>query len=173
MRDFFDGIVTVGGGIADGAGVAGAVAAGADLVYMGTRFLATTESLAAEAYKQMVVEHGPDDLVVSAGVTGAAASWLRPSLLAHGLDPDHLVHEGCRSYDAAQARPRGGRSCGRPARDCSSIRAVQPVAEIVDELEARVSRGRSTDSTAPSLSRCPLSGAVGTSLGWRVSAGTS
>ena len=46
VRDLFDGLVTVGGGIADGAGVAGAVAGGADLVYMGTRFLATTESRA-------------------------------------------------------------------------------------------------------------------------------
>ena len=78
VRAFFDGIITVGGGIADGHGIAGAVAAGADLVYMGTRFLASRESLAPEAYKQMVVEHGPDDLVVSAGVTGAPASWLRP-----------------------------------------------------------------------------------------------
>ena len=90
VRDLFDGLVTVGGGIADGAGVAGAVAAGADLVYMGTRFLATTESRATEGYKQMVVDHGPDDLVVSDGITGADASWLRPSLSAHGLDPDDL-----------------------------------------------------------------------------------
>ncbi len=62
VRDFFGGLVTIGGGISDGAGVAGAIAAGADLVYMGTRFIATEESMAPDAYKQMVVEHGPDDL---------------------------------------------------------------------------------------------------------------
>ncbi|HET7801018.1 MAG TPA: nitronate monooxygenase [Humibacillus xanthopallidus] len=136
VRDFFDGIVTVGGGIADGRGVAGAVAAGADLVYMGTRFLASRESLAPEAYKQMVVDHGPDDLVVSAGVTGTPASWLRPSLLAHGLDPDHLVHEGGRSYDAAQAPAARWSQLWAAGQGLQSIRSVQPVAEIVDELDA-------------------------------------
>lgn len=136
VRAFFDGIITVGGGIADGHGIAGAVAAGADLVYMGTRFLASRESLASEAYKQMVVEHGPDDLVVSAGITGAPASWLRPSLLAHGLDPDHLVHEGARSYDAAQAPAARWSQLWAAGQGLQSIHAVQPVAEIVDELEA-------------------------------------
>jgi nitronate monooxygenase len=136
VRAFFEGIITVGGGIADGHGIAGAVAAGADLVYMGTRFLASRESLASEAYKQMVVEHGPDDLVVSAGITGAPASWLRPSLLAHGLDPDHLVHEGARSYDAAQSPAARWSQLWAAGQGLQSIHAVQPVAEIVDELEA-------------------------------------
>lgn len=134
VRDFFDGIVTVGGGIADGRGVAGAVAAGADLVYMGTRFLASRESLAPEAYKRMVVDHGPDDLVVSAGITGTPASWLRPSLVAHGLDPDHLVHEGARSYDASQAPAARWSQLWAAGQGLQSIRDVQPVAEIVDEL---------------------------------------
>ena len=86
VREFFDGIVAVGGGISDGYGVAGAVTAGADLVYVGTRFLATTESLAVPEYKQMVVDHGVDDLIVSSAVTGTDASWLRPSLVANGYD---------------------------------------------------------------------------------------
>ncbi|MEO7447132.1 MAG: nitronate monooxygenase [Humibacillus sp.] len=136
VRSFFEGIVAVGGGIADGHAVAGAVTAGADLVYMGTRFLASRESLAPEAYKQMVVDHGPDDLVVSAGVTGTAASWLRPSLLANGLDPDHLVHQGARSYDAAQAPAARWSQVWAAGQGLASVRAVQPVAEIVDELEA-------------------------------------
>src|SRR3546814_2111464 len=55
IRGFFDGIIAVGGGIATGASVAGALAAGADLVYMGTRFLVSKESLAPAAYKQMIV----------------------------------------------------------------------------------------------------------------------
>ena len=110
VRDLFDGLVTVGGGIADGAGVAGAVAAGADLVYMGTRFLATTESRATDGYKQMVVDHGPDDLVVSDGITGADASWLRPSLSAHGLDPDDLGGAGVRGAQLSASRPVRGQA---------------------------------------------------------------
>ena len=135
VRDLFDGLVTVGGGIADGAGVAGAVAAGADLVYLGTRFLATTESRAVEGYKQMVVERGPDDLVVSDGITGADASWLRPSLTAHGLDPDDLVHDGVRSYDAAESPAKRWSQLWAAGQGLQSIRSVLPVAEVVDELE--------------------------------------
>mgnify|MGYP000095977473 CR=1 FL=1 len=90
VREFFDGLVVLGGGISDGWGVAGAVAAGADLVYMGTRFIPTTESQAAPAYKQMLVDCTADDLLVSAGLTGTPASWLKPSLQANGLDPANM-----------------------------------------------------------------------------------
>jgi nitronate monooxygenase len=111
------------------------VAAGADLVYMGTRFLATTESRAADDYKQMVVAHGPDDLVVSDGITGADASWLRPSLRAHGLDPDHLVHDGVRSYDVAESPAKKWSQLWAAGQGLQSIRSVLPVADVVDELE--------------------------------------
>jgi len=152
VREIFDGLVTVGGGIADGAGVAGAVAAGADLVYLGTRFLATTESRAADAYKQMVVDHGPDDLVVSDGITGADASWLRPSLIAHGLDPDRLAGEAApggaraggraghrdydvRDYDVAVSEAKRWSELWAAGQGLQSIRSVAPVAEVVDTLE--------------------------------------
>lgn len=143
VRELFDGLVTVGGGIADGAGVAGAVAAGADLVYLGTRFLATTESRAAEEYKQMVVDHGPDDLVVSDAITGADASWLRPSLLAHGLDPDRLgrasvhqsVRESVRDYDLAESEVKRWSQLWAAGQGLQRIRSVSPVADVVDALE--------------------------------------
>ena len=103
VREFFDGYVITGGGIGDGWGVAGAVVSGADLVYMGTRFIPTAESLAPPEYKQMVVDSGIDDLVVSAGVTGTAASWLKPSLRAQGLDPDNMPDAPGRQYDSNQS----------------------------------------------------------------------
>ena len=102
---------------------------------MGTRFLATTESRAAEDYKLMVVEHGPDDLVVSDGITGADASWLRPSLTAHGLDPDDLVHDGVRSYDTAGSPAKRWSQLWAAGQGLQSIRSVSPVAAVVDELE--------------------------------------
>jgi len=86
IREFFGGYIAVGGGISDGAGVAGAIAAGADYVYMGTRFLPAIESMAEEEYKQMVIDADMDDLVISDAVTGTSASWLRPSLVAAGLE---------------------------------------------------------------------------------------
>ncbi|MCD9199868.1 NAD(P)H-dependent flavin oxidoreductase [Aeromicrobium wangtongii] len=135
VRDFFDGIITVGGGITDGQGIAGAVAAGADLVYMGTRFLPTTESLAQPEYKQMVVDHGTDDLIVSSGITGTDASWLRPSLVANGLDPDNLVAPTARNYDSTESPTKKWKDIWAAGQGLQTIRAIEPVAQVVDRLE--------------------------------------
>jgi nitronate monooxygenase len=136
VREFFDGWIVVGGGIADGAGIAGAIAAGADFVYMGTRFLPSLESRAVQQYKQMVVDCGPDDLVVSAAITGTAASWLAPSLLACGMDPRTLGTAASRNYDTgsgdAYKRWRDLWACGQ---GLQVIRAIEPVADIVQRLE--------------------------------------
>lgn len=152
VREFFDGIVTVGGGIADGHGIAGAIASGADLVYVGTRFLATGESMAPTEYKQMIVDHGPDDLVVTDGITGTAASWLRPSLLANGLDPDHLTPPEKRSYTGEKGHKRW-KDIWAAGQGLQVIREVEPVSNVVDQLTHdydsaldRVERMRSRES---------------------------
>ncbi|HNP57258.1 MAG TPA: nitronate monooxygenase [Gordonia sp. (in: high G+C Gram-positive bacteria)] len=134
VRQFFDGIVTVGGAISDGASIAGAVAAGADLVYMGTRFLASQESMAQPEYKQMVVDYGIDDVVVSDGITGTNASWLRPSLVDNGYDPDNMAFTGSRQYDAAGDGPSRWKDVWAAGQGLQTIGAVSSVAEIVDEL---------------------------------------
>lgn len=135
VRDSFDGLVCVGGGIATGAGVAGAVAAGADLVYMGTRFLASTESIAVDGHKQMVVDSGIDDLVVSAAVTGTAASWLKPSLAAVGIDPTDSASVA-RDYSSEASNIRRWKDTWAAGQGLGSIRAVEDTADIVDRLAA-------------------------------------
>lgn len=136
VREFFDGLVIVGGGISDGWGVAGAVAAGADLVYMGTRFIATAESLADPAYKQMLVDSSAEDLVVSAGLTGTPASWLKPSLRARGIDPDALPAAPPRQYDSNDVdKPSRWRDIWAAGQGVGAIKAVTPVAAVVDELQ--------------------------------------
>ena len=141
VREFFDGLVVVGGGISDGAGIAGAIAAGADLAYLGTRFLASSESLAAPAYKQMVVDHGPDDLVVSKAVTGVAASWLRPSLIAAGLDPET---QGARGPGAVYTPSAGAhkrwRDIWAAGQGLQYVRAVEDTHTIVDSLSDEFQR---------------------------------
>ena len=135
VRDFYDGYVIVGGGICDGWGVAGAVASGADLVYMGTRFIATTESMAPDNYKQMLVEATIDDLVISAGVTGTPASWLKPSLRANGLDPDNMPDAPGRQYDSNQSfAGKKWTDVWAAGQGLGTIRTVQPVALVVDQL---------------------------------------
>lgn len=133
VRDFFDGYVAVGGGVGDGAGVAGAVAAGADFVYMGTRFLATQESLAQDDYKQMVVQSGPDDLVVSPAITGTPASWLRPSLIAAGLDPDNLVGPVDRNYTSGGNQKRW-KDLWAAGQGIDAVRRVESVSQVVEQL---------------------------------------
>lgn len=133
LRSFFDGIVCVGGAIADGGGVAGAVAAGADLVYMGTRFLAAEESMAQPGYKRMVIDAGAHDLVVSPAVTGTAASWLKPSLVQAGYDIDDLSKPAVRDYSGdAAAKWRDLWAAGQ---GLHAVTAEEPVAAIVDRLD--------------------------------------
>lgn len=133
VREFFDGYIAVGGGVADGASVAGAIAAGADLVYMGTRFLAAAESMAQPEYKRMVVEAGADDLVISDAVTGTPASWLRASLIAAGQDPDNLGAAPDRNYTSGGSAKRW-RDIWAAGQGVGAVRDVEPTAQIVDRL---------------------------------------
>ena len=135
VREFFDGQVIVGGGISDGWGVAGAIACGADYVYMGTRFIPTTESMAAPAYKQMVVDSTVDDLIVSAGITGTAASWLKPSLRALGIDPDNMPAAPERQYDSSKpVAARKWMDVWAAGQGVGAIKAIEPLALVVDRL---------------------------------------
>jgi len=134
VRKLTDGLVIVGGGIADGQGVAGAVAAGADMVYMGTRFIATRESLAGDDYKRMVVDASVDDLLVSASITGTPASWLKPSLRRVGYDPDRMPDKPQRNYDSSQSAAKGWKDVWSAGQGVGAIESVEPVRVVVDRL---------------------------------------
>ena len=136
VREFFDGLVIIGGAIADGWGMAGAVACGADLIYMGTRFIPTNESLAHAGYKQMIVDSTIDDIIVSAGLTGTPASWLKPSLRANGLDPDALPAAPARNYDSSQdLAAKRWKDVWAAGQGLGAVKAIEPVALVVDRLE--------------------------------------
>lgn len=100
VRQFWDGIVVMAGGMADGHAVVAAQALGCDLAYMGTKFIATRESLAKDAYKQMLVGSRLDDVLLTRAFTGLETNMLRPSIAAAGLDPDNLPVRG--SIDIAK-----------------------------------------------------------------------
>jgi nitronate monooxygenase len=90
IRDFFDGTIVLSGAISSGADVVAALAMGADMAYVGTRFLATTEAHAMDEYKQMIVESGSDDIVYTNLFSGVKGNYLRGSVLRTGFDPDNL-----------------------------------------------------------------------------------
>lgn len=95
LREIFSGTILMAGAISTGAAVRAAELLGADLAYMGTRFIATREAAAPPEYKAMLVEGGVHDVIYTRGVNGLPANWLKASLRANGLDPDDLfIPEG-------------------------------------------------------------------------------
>lgn len=90
IREWFDGPVALSGAIATGGAVLAAQAMGADFAYIGSAFIATHEANASEAYKQAVVEGTADDIVYTNLFTGVHGNYLRPSIVAAGLDPANL-----------------------------------------------------------------------------------
>ncbi len=154
LRAEFGGLICVGGGIADGAGVAGAIAAGADLVYMGTRFLAAEESMAVAGYKDMVVASGLEHLIVSAAITGTPASWLIPSLIACGYDPAALGGAATRDYGGDTHKK--WKDLWAAGQGVGAVRGIEPVGAIVDEIAgqyaaavARLANGASLQAVHP------------------------
>ncbi len=90
VRRFFDGPIALSGAITDGAGVLAAQAIGADFAYVGTRFIATQEANAADAYKAMIVASDAEDILYTPYFSGVHGNYLKPSVRAAGLDPDNL-----------------------------------------------------------------------------------
>ena len=90
IREFWDGCLVLGGGINDGHQIRAAEALGADLVYMGTRFIATQESNAQQEFKQMVIDSDVSDLIYTDRLSGVHANFLKPSLDKWGVDVSTL-----------------------------------------------------------------------------------
>lgn len=136
VRQFHQGPLIIGGGISDGAGIAGAIAAGADWVYMGTSFIAAQESLASQPYKDMLAAAQIEDLLVSAGITGTSASWLKPSLIANGYDPANMPDAPGKAYDSTQNQSaKRWADVWSAGQGVGAVTGTEPVARIVERLE--------------------------------------
>ncbi len=136
VRRFWDGYIALAGGIASGDAVLASIAAGADFAYMGTSFIATEESQAEQAYKQMVIDCTAEDLLVTKAFTGADASMMIPSIVSQGLDPaeiaDKKVKMNYTGQDGAGVKPWKGIWAAGQGVGC--VTKVQPVADLVDDL---------------------------------------
>ena len=139
VRAFFDGPLVLAGGIADGHALRAAEALGCDLAYMGTKFIATRESMADARYKEMLVASSADDVLLTKAFTGLQTNMLRPSIEAAGLDPDELPERG--AIDIGKDIDIGAReSSPKRWKDIwSAGHAVSGVTEVlsVDEMVAR------------------------------------
>jgi len=143
VRTFWDGMLVMAGGMADGQAVAAAEVLGCDLAYMGTKFIATRESLAKEAYKQMLVQSRLDDVLLTRAFTGLETNMLRPSIAAAGLDPDSLPERGAidiaKDINAAEReRPNSKRwkDIWSAGHSVSGVSDIPSVAELVERTAA-------------------------------------
>lgn len=138
IRREFDGVVVMAGAVDSGRAVRAAEVIGADLAYVGTRFIASVEAAAPEAYKRMLVEAHADDLTYTRGINGVHANWLKPSMRRAGLDPDALppLSEG-RATDGHGHLPAGivpWVNLWSAGQGVELIEAVEPVGTIVARM---------------------------------------
>lgn len=143
VRSFFDGPIVLAGGISDGHALRAALDLGADLAYMGTRFIASRESMGEDAYKAMLVESSLDDIVPTPAFTGLPANMLVPSIRAAGLDPEALDESvtpagaaelyGARSTGAGPCRWTDIFSAGHSV---SGVDRIEAAADIVERTRA-------------------------------------
>lgn len=135
VRELWDGTIIFAGGVSSGAAVRAAEVLGADLAYVGTRFIATQEAHAPEEYKALLVASGSEDLLYTDRITGVPANWLKGSLRRVGLDPDALpVPTAVRSYDHLPDGIRPWRDIWSAGQGVDLIRDIPPVAELVRRL---------------------------------------
>ncbi len=139
VRKFYDGVIVLAGGISDGVALRAATALGCDLGYMGTKFIATQESLADPRYKAMLVNSSADDILLTKAFTGLQTNMLRPSIIAAGLDPDDLPERGAidigKDIDvgAREQRPKRWRDVWSAGHSTSGVGNVVTVAELVQQ----------------------------------------
>jgi nitronate monooxygenase len=140
IRRMYDGPVVLAGGIADGSALWTAQVLGCDLAYMGTKFIATHESLADVAYKQMLVESNLDDVMLTQAFTGLDTNMLRPSILAAGLNPASLpprvsAEEAAKnfSHEALRPGPRRYKDIWSAGHSVSGVTRIQSTAELIEQ----------------------------------------
>lgn len=134
VRQFFDGLIILAGGISTGNGILAAQSLGADLAYMGTSFISAAESMAQSEYKEMVVDSGYDDIVMTDAFTGVHANMLRSSIERAGLDPDNLGPKAKINFSDPQAGTKAWKNIWSGGHGIESITHIQSTADIIKQL---------------------------------------
>lgn len=141
VRNMTDKIVVLAGGISDGHALRAAIALGCDLAYMGTKFIATDESMASPAYRQMLVDAGMDDVMLTSAFTGLPANMLRPSIESAGLDPRSLDEELARLRVGGDGTvPRRWRDIWSAGHSVSGVARISSVRALVELTRSEFER---------------------------------
>jgi nitronate monooxygenase len=145
VRRFFDGPLVLSGAIATGDAILAALAAGADLAYIGTRFLATPEASVPERYKEEILKAAAADIVYTDLFSGVNGNYLKHSVIAAGFDPQNLPKSDPKKMNfgsASGAEKKVWRDIWSAGQGVGQIEAVLPVAEVVAKLGAEYTAAR-------------------------------
>jgi nitronate monooxygenase len=140
IREWFDGPIALSGAIGHGRSILAAQACGADLAYIGSAFIATTEANAEDGYKNGIVEGRAGDIVYSNLFTGVHGNYLRQSIVAAGMDPENLPEGDLKTMNfgsGGNTKVKAWKDIWGSGQGIGPVTAVRPVAEYVAELEAQ------------------------------------
>lgn len=153
VRTLYNGPLVLAGGINDGYSLLLAELMGCDLAYMGTKFIATYESLASDEYKSMLVKSNADAILLTRAFTGLNTNMLLPSIVAAGLDPANLPERGMIDVskdidiEARADQPKRWRDIWSAGHSVSGVSAVLPVAELIQRSTREYQDARRTIAT--------------------------
>ena len=145
IRQWFDGPLALSGSIATGGAVLAAQAMGADFGYIGSAFIATEEARANDDYKQAVVDGSSDDIVYSSLFTGVHGNYLKPSIIAAGMDPDNLPEGDVKTMNFAGgegSKPKAWKEIWGCGQGIGAVTKVTSTAALVDRLAAEYEAAR-------------------------------
>ncbi|MEZ2350635.1 NAD(P)H-dependent flavin oxidoreductase [Caballeronia sp. RCC_10] len=136
VRRMFDGPIVLSGSIANGGSILAAQAMGADLAYMGTRFIATREAHALESYKQAIVDSNASDIVYTNLFTGVHGNYIRQSIVNAGLDPDALPESDktAMNFGDGSSKAKAWKDIWGAGQGVGLMNDVPSVAELVARL---------------------------------------
>ncbi|HEY4371820.1 MAG TPA: nitronate monooxygenase family protein [Burkholderiales bacterium] len=150
VREFYDGIVVLAGAITKGEHVLAAQAMGADLAYIGTRWLTTMEANTSEAYKEAIVESTAADVIYTNLFTGVHGNYLRKSIVNAGLDPENLpVSDPSKMNFGGGAAAKAWKDIWGVGQGVGQIHKIGTVAEAAAQLKAEYAAARSRIAALP------------------------
>ena len=137
VREIFDGTIILSGSMSKGSDALAAQAMGADLAYMGTRFIATEEGNAQAEYKEMIVNSKSADIVYTSLFTGVSGSYLRGSIENSGMDPDNLPEAGKETMSfGSDGKKKAWRDIWGAGQGVGTMDDIPPVRDLVLRMEA-------------------------------------
>jgi len=134
IREWFDGPLLLSGSISNGNSILAAQAAGADLAYIGSTFIATEEANADPTYKQMIVDAAASDIVYSNLFTGVHGNYLKGSIVAAGLDPDNLPESDPSKMNFGSTSSKAWRDIWGAGQGVGAVKEVLPTRDVVARL---------------------------------------